>query len=401
MDSTLTWLDLTASDRDRMQRVLDLFKEQGTVDEMGLGTLRDALSNVLFPGITSIQTRLRYALFIPWIYQMLEDRHIPSERVSEEARRAEVRLIYPLSQSQELGVIGINARGSLRRLPSSVYWSCLRRWGIFQLDLSQSAYHSRFTQLRTAATQFGRADDPGVTWQGRPNWHPRLPKRPMDFPDRALFDLTSSEALFVQGRIEERCTGTLLAHLASRSKSQLASYFWEEPEVLRANDRVQSNVELARRFSLHVEGMPLIYNLMLAEMHRNLLGDDKDGSVVYYTEACREWVAREAREEDAFEPGTLWALVESQGSRVNPTQRLFVETWTDRLAKIDLDKAGTDEYLRSLIADRERALKGRHRARLLNTNRLLDWKGGSGVGRMDFNWFRARELLGELYRGLG
>ena len=35
MQPTLTWVDLTASDRDKMRRVLDLFNEQGTLDEMG------------------------------------------------------------------------------------------------------------------------------------------------------------------------------------------------------------------------------------------------------------------------------------------------------------------------------------------------------------------------------
>ena len=72
MAATLTWLDLTVSDRDRMRQVLDLFKEQGTVDEMGLGRLRDALSEALFPGTSTIQTRLRYVLFVPWIYRQLE-----------------------------------------------------------------------------------------------------------------------------------------------------------------------------------------------------------------------------------------------------------------------------------------------------------------------------------------
>ena len=72
MEPTLTWIDLTASDRDRMRRVLDLFKEQGTVDEMGLGSLRDALADALFPGTSSIQTRARYVLFIPWLYQRLQ-----------------------------------------------------------------------------------------------------------------------------------------------------------------------------------------------------------------------------------------------------------------------------------------------------------------------------------------
>ena len=62
MDATLTWLDLTASDRDKMRRVLDLFNEQGTLDGLSLGSLRDALSDGLFPGTSDLQTRLRYVL---------------------------------------------------------------------------------------------------------------------------------------------------------------------------------------------------------------------------------------------------------------------------------------------------------------------------------------------------
>ena len=33
---------------------------------MGLGSLRDALSDALFPGTSYLQTRLRYVLFVPW-----------------------------------------------------------------------------------------------------------------------------------------------------------------------------------------------------------------------------------------------------------------------------------------------------------------------------------------------
>ena len=400
MDPTLTWLDLTASDRDKMQRVLDLFREQGTVDEMGIGTLRDALSNALFPGITSIQTRLRYVLFIPWIYRMLEARRIAADRVAEEARKAEIRLIDPLAESDDRGVIGISARRELRRLPSSVYWSCIRRWGIFQHPQSQSWYHTHLSRLREAATQPGRADDPGVTWDGQPNWHPRLPNPPEDFPYTATFELSQPEAVFVQGRIEDCCAGTLLAHLASRPTDVLADHFWEEPAALGAEERIRSTVEVARRFSLHVEGMPLVYNLLLAEGRRDVFGDDPEGLVERYTEACREWAEREASE-DHFDPPTLWTLVLRRGMPVNPAQRRFVETWTARLVRVGPENASTDGDIRALVADRERVLKGRQRARLANSNRLLDWNGKSGVGRLDFNWFRAREMLAELYKGLG
>ena len=98
MQATLTWLDLTASDRDKMRRVLDLFKEQGTLDEMGLGSLRDALSDALFPGTSSIQTRLRYVLFVPWLYRRLEGRRVRSSDV-ERAAPSVTTQIRPLVDS--------------------------------------------------------------------------------------------------------------------------------------------------------------------------------------------------------------------------------------------------------------------------------------------------------------
>lgn len=87
MEATLTWLDLTASDRDKMWRVLDLFNEQGTLDEMGLGSLRDALSDALFSGTSHLQTRLRYLLFVPWIYRRLEGRLRAGTNVAQAARQ--------------------------------------------------------------------------------------------------------------------------------------------------------------------------------------------------------------------------------------------------------------------------------------------------------------------------
>lgn len=54
MTATVSWLDLTAADRDKVRRVLDLFSEQGTVDELGLGSLRDTISNALFPGTSGV-----------------------------------------------------------------------------------------------------------------------------------------------------------------------------------------------------------------------------------------------------------------------------------------------------------------------------------------------------------
>ena len=399
MEPIVTWLDLTAGDRDKMQRVLNLFGQSGTVDEMGLGTLRDAISGILFPGVTSIQTRLRYVLFVPWIYRSLERRRITADKVEEDARRAEIQLIGPLEETREWGVIGVSARQRLQRLPSSVYWSCIRRWGIFQHGGSQSWYHSEFARLRDASRQVGRADDPGVDWQGKPNWHPRLPEPPDGFPAGATFRLSEAEAVFVQGLIEDRCSGSLLALLARQPSDQLAEHFWEEPDALGAGGAIGLTVELARRFSLHVEGIPLLYNLMLAERHGDVCGDPEDW-VGGYMESCAAWADREAGEEDHFDLDALCALVERSGTRVKGAQRAFLQAWTNRLAEIGPESVAADDFLRTLVADRERVLKGRDRARLLNTERLVDWGGSSGVGRMDFKLVQGARNAGGTPRGV-
>ena len=92
-------------------------------------------------------------------------------------------------------------------------------------------------------------------------------------------------------------------------------------------------------------------------------------------------------------------LDQHQGRAMQP-QRAFVEAWSRRLTKIGALQVMNDDVLRRLVQDREYKLKGK-RARLSNMGRLLDWSGRVGVGRMDFRWFRVRQLLIDLHQGLG
>ena len=302
-------VDLTANDRDKMRRVLDLFNEKGTLDEMGLGSLRDAVSDALFPGTSYIQRRLRYVLFIPWIYRRLEDKRVTSADVEQVARRAEIELIRPLERSNDdEGIIGVVARGALVRLPSNVYWSALTRWGIFRRPQGQGWYHSRFASLADRRSGDGRADDPGVVWTREPNWHPRLPAPPPEFPWEASFALTHEEADFLRGRLEERCAGTLLAWLARNGSNAPAEHLWDDPDARRAPASIRDTVELARRFSLHVEGMPLLYNLLVAERRRDALGQDETEAIEDYREpARRRGPKKEFADEQPYDPEALWA----------------------------------------------------------------------------------------------
>ena len=87
MPSSLTWIDHDAAARERSLRILALFQEKESRDELGLGGIRDAFADRLFPGTSTIQTRLRYMLFVPWIYRALEERRVAPGEFAPRLRR--------------------------------------------------------------------------------------------------------------------------------------------------------------------------------------------------------------------------------------------------------------------------------------------------------------------------
>lgn len=90
--SALSWIDFDQADRDRTRRIMDLFSEKEARDELGLGSVRDAISDLLFPGTSTIQTRLRYMMFVPWLYRQAAR----AGGRTDLARRLEIQLITAL-----------------------------------------------------------------------------------------------------------------------------------------------------------------------------------------------------------------------------------------------------------------------------------------------------------------
>jgi hypothetical protein len=67
MLSSFTWLDYSEYDHRKMLDVIDLFGGKTKRDELGLGGVRDAFADLLFPGTPTIQTVAKYFLFVPWM----------------------------------------------------------------------------------------------------------------------------------------------------------------------------------------------------------------------------------------------------------------------------------------------------------------------------------------------
>ena len=52
----LGWIDFSKEDRQKALDVINLLSEQGAVDELGIGIVRDAFANYFFPGTSSINS---------------------------------------------------------------------------------------------------------------------------------------------------------------------------------------------------------------------------------------------------------------------------------------------------------------------------------------------------------
>ena len=61
------WIDFSKEDRDKVLDVIHLLDEPGAVDELGLGIIRDAFADYFFPGTSTVQTRAKYFLIVPYV----------------------------------------------------------------------------------------------------------------------------------------------------------------------------------------------------------------------------------------------------------------------------------------------------------------------------------------------
>lgn len=403
MSSFVSWVDFSTADRERMRRAIALFQEKESRDELGLGTIRDAFADALFPGTSTIQTRLRYVLFVPWVYLELESSRTGAESVAKRARAMELELGRVLAASSDsAGAIGRRAGSDLQRLPSSVYWGALQTWEICGFRGSREQYHRAFDKLRRQRRAGLVPDDEGIESESRHVWHPKIPSPPEGWPDEVDFTLSTEEAEFIKGRIGLTCRGTLLNWLAQHGKASKVDAIWKYPQLAELPEAIDKQVDLARRFSALMYGAALLYNLMLSERYPH--EDKRDEWVQWYREALDEWAAgaaplsagpHERDELQSFSLSELWRFVDDQEARVPLRTRDFVERWAMMLHETDPARVADHPEARRMVEDRERALK-KARSRFLNRRALDAWGGASGTWRFTYRWRVAQSHLRDL-----
>jgi len=396
--SSLSWLDFNESDRKQALDIIDLFREKGTVDELGIGTVRDAIADLLFPGTSTIMTRARYYLFVPWMYLRHEGKKTPSREIAQLGRRDELALIENLVQSQDKqGVIGVQARANLRRLPSTIYWAGLGDLGIRRFQGSIENYHRAIDAFYRQGGRVVRGDDKHVVAGGIvKNWDPHIPAAPSGFPNSASLQLSADEATYLRERILQSAPQSVFAFFVSNpSDIDSMNFAWDHPLCDAMSDVNQSELQHAKYFSRTMFGAALLYNLMLADKKKHAELTQQ------YRDDLNDWAGLLAESEGEFaawDRSAFWSLIGSSGARVGAKTRAFIDYWLNTALGATRNEVADSQSARTMIQLRERDLKG-HLARLENNGALDRWRGASGRYELDYRWNRpVKAILTDIQR---
>ena len=390
------FVDYSHEERNRILATLKLLEEHMALDELGVGVVRDAYADKLFPGISTLQTRAKYFVLIPYIFssakKQVEKGKIRSgQEFLQWVNEAEDRLVATLKANcppGENGIIGINAfrrKRSVKIKPSTIYWSGLRTFGIFRGNCNlfaacKVAYETTKRKIEMENQCDGESyDDPTAKDQGSSLFLPI--KLEYDYEKEASMDLTQKEAEYLKNCIQTS---------PATSDSLLAFFVKEQtmkqPDVADFQsipaDQLPESIRrvyfLAKEFSDFIYGAHLRYNVIFSEYN------DENMNAKF-----NEW-----REEFLSKPFKLKPILDGVVSYSSPL-RSFCEEFLDAVRKNDRDAVD------NLIVQREIQVKGPRSKLRKPSEYCYNRDNPVHFYKLDFRFDRAIRIVRDIRAGLG
>ncbi len=413
--STFGWLDHDAEQARRSAELIRALTEPETVDSIGIGSIRDGFAGIFFPGTSTVQTRARYFLLVPWAMQLAaKNRPRDKAQYDRVLRDIEVRTIEALldhNDPGELGIIGRNKKDATRRLASSVYWAALGEWGVrIARDLSLSGYRGLVLARRGRELLDGETGDSALfqVWGEMPIPPPGFPDQPLDIlPAR-------EEAEYLLARMASTRAGGLHAGGASAVPSLLAGVAqnpingdvpspWDLPGDVVASDDLRDALRHAQAFSLVIQGARFRYLTLLYDAQRSAHLPESDGEDEL-NRLVAEWQSQMTTQSalvSAWVPhlSDMYELVGRFRVHIGSATRDFVAQWCTAAAH-DPAQAMKCRQTATLIINRELVLKTSN-SRLGSESALRAWDGSLfGSRYLDYRWAIAKNMVLDCLSGL-
>lgn len=381
------FIDFSKEERNKILATLKLLGTQTALDELGIGVIRDGYADILFPGISTIQTRAKYFVLIPYLFQKAAKLNLQNgAQVRKWLIAAEDKLVQTLvdnSDDSENGIIGKRALGQKRTVkmrPSGIYWNGLRTFEILRgtgVSLSAAcsmiAASSKRKSDLTVKTDGETFDDNEAVAYDSILFSPILPEN--NFEKEATILLTKKEAEFLAYKISQSTlTKNTLLDFLIKNKLDCNS-FDDIPENILPK-MLQRDYRLARDFSDFIIGAHIRYNVIFSEYQ-----DD---------EMIDEW--------------NLWrnAFITRTFSLDDILSRISCNDLAERFCREFLALAYQNDVnaIDELIVHREKQIKG-DRAKLRKpTEYRYNYDRPIHFYRLDFRFGTAKTIIHDIITGL-
>ena len=393
MESQIGWIDFSEKDRKKALDVIHLLQEQGAIDELGIGIVRDAFANIFFPGTSTVQTRAKYFFIIPYVMKEICDnvKNTTPEQIARSVDVEEHNCAMIMGDND--GVIGRDVLpGWVERKPSSIYWNGIKKLGIFTYPkLSMYEYYREELirrAMKSSATQGNRSgeeneqDDDSATASGKRSFWNLPPEYDQSWRKDLTIDLKLWEAKWLRKCISENLQYSLFKHIVDNNI---------DVELLStSNDPFRALSDL-------------IYDSVSTEMQCLLTLANKFNSLVYLSRILYNLILSDGNNLKANE---LW---ESEQGRVKDVDLLNIDLL---LKSLNVTNSGIRRFLldmkryltsnaiddaKNRIMEREVQLKGRKRAKLM---RRSDFSDGAWIGGylLDYRFSSATRLIKDIYK---
>ena len=389
----LGWIDFSKEQRNKVIRVINLLSEPEAVDELGIGIIRDGFANRFFPGTSTIQTRAKYFLLVPYTLNELEHKKgMTADRMINSLYEQELNLIDVLKKSGENGMIGERSGRKLRRKPSDIYWNGIRTYGIFtggKMSLHDYAKASCLLKdkqqrikeqgnLRSKDDENDGDDIDAVSSEFHGFW--KLPDYSSNWKDDLSIKLTEIEAEFLKSQIVLSCPDSILGFVLKNDYTDFLifeSFSDVEGMINLLPDSIEKDYFMAKEFADFIYGAHLRYNVLLSK------GEDDNVNT--------EWELWHSQMKSFS--GINLAGIFSTLNVVNIKLRKFLVECKEAMLKDDIDK------LDDVVTNREISIKGKKRSKVCNNE--FEYEGWTGIGKLQYRLRNGQNVIRDIYEGLG
>ena len=392
----LGWVDFSREDREKVLDVMNLLQEQGAVDEIGIGLVRDAFANLFFPGTSTVQTVAKYFLIVPYVLKEATEGRYGNDlnKILRKIDLEEKECGKLLMQNcpGEDGIIGrrVLPQSWVARKPSNIYWNGIRTYGICTQDLTIPELLKASIILQAQKKTFAlgnKGDDTVDSERDDADAGRDVATQLFSVPDDYYADwrtnlsiyLTATEAAFLRKMIETSVSTSLLGYLL-RNNIDVTKY--DSFEAIYEDLGSSVPAELARIMELACDFNRLVYTARVRYNYILFAGQNED--------AVAEWAYIEENMQHMMSLDVDDVL--QTHHITNFRLRRFLTSFKATLLAGDLDAAD------KVLIDREIEIKTRSRAKLCKRDDYANdtWIGGR---YLDYRFSSAKRIITDIYRG--